>query len=198
MTSFLRRPVPVMLALGLATVLVGCSSDDEPSTASTPTAGIESAASDAASPSGTVEETPADPSGSPLGQALAAVALAESEAGGTAYALDRDGDGWEVDVAVDDRQVEVRTDRTGGEVLSTQDDDRLDGDDRAELDAATVTLAGALETAVAELDGEIEDADLDEEGGTLVWQVGIRTDGGEQEVHVDAETGEVLRVGTDD
>ncbi|MDP9822521.1 PepSY domain-containing protein [Nocardioides massiliensis] len=191
-----RRIVPSLLALGLATALAGCGTDEEPSGASSPTAGIESAVTEGGS-SPSDDETPADPSGSPLGQALAAVALAESETGGTAYALDREDGGWQIDVAVDDRQVEVRTDQTGGEVLDSREDDRLDDDDRAELQAATVTLGGALEAAAAEVAGEIEDADLDEDGGTLVWQVSIRADGTEQEIHIDAKSGEVLRVDTD-
>ncbi len=74
--------------------------------------------------------------------------------------------------------------------------DDLDDDDRAGLEAATTTLGEAVETALAEVGGTLDDVELDEEDGTWVWSVSVdRTDDGDDvEVHVDAATGEVVRV----
>lgn len=195
-----HRIVRPLLAAGLAVALAGCGSDDDQSDASSPSTGIESAATPGTDGSDPTAggSTPADPSGSTTEQGLSAVALAESETGGTAYAVDRESDGWEVELAVGDEQVDVRVDQAGTEVLDTRPDGRLDDDDRAELDAATVTLTGAIEAALAEVPGELEDADLDEDDGTVAWKVSIReSDGAEREVHLDAADGDVLRVEND-
>lgn len=126
--------------------------------------------------------------------ALAAIDTAEGETGGVAYQIDdQDDDGtWEVDVRVDDRSVEVRVAADGGSVEATEDDD-LDDDDRAALDAATITLAEAIEAAIGEAGGHLDDAELDEENGTHAWEVSL--DGTDQGDDVDVKvsvTGEVL------
>ena len=127
--------------------------------------------------------------------ALTAVATAEAETDGTAYEIDdQDDDGtWEVDVRVDDRSVEVTVAADGTAVESTEDDD-LDDDDRAALDAATITLAEAVELAVAEVGGVLDDAELEEEDGSFFWEVTLdgTESGDDVEVKVSV-TGEILQ-----
>lgn len=126
--------------------------------------------------------------------ALDAIDTAEAETGGVAYQIDdQDDDGtWEVDVRVDDRSVEVRVAADGGSVEATEDDD-LDDDDRAALDAATITLAEAIEAAIGEAGGHLDDAELDEENGTHAWEVSLDGTGQGDDVDVKVSvTGEVL------
>lgn len=128
-----------------------------------------------------------------------AIDTAESEAGGTAYELDDqdDDDTWEVDVAVDDRSVEVTVSADGTQVVGTEDDD-LDDDDRRALAAATITLADAITTALAEVPGTFDDAELDADDGTFAWEVTIDVAPDDDvDVYVDVTTGTVLRVERD-
>lgn len=133
-----------------------------------------------------------------LEQLEAVIAAAEDEAGGTAYEIDDqdDDESWEVDVAVDDRSVEV-TVGPDGQVVRTEEDD-LDEDDRDALAAATITIVDAAGTALGEVEGTLDDIELDEDNGTFAWEVTIDTvDQDDVEVYVDVATGEVLRVERD-
>ena len=125
---------------------------------------------------------------------LAALGVAQDGAGGTPYAIDdQDDDGsWEVDVAVDDRTVEVLVD-ADGKVVATEEDD-LDADDRAALDEAKVTLKKAIEAAIDEVGGQLDEAELDEDDGTYRWKVTVDgADSGDDdlEVLVDLMSGKV-------
>lgn len=180
-----------LLALGLP--LAACGEDAPPESRPAITSGTDSTdvATDAAATNG--------PSASPdtAGDVYAAIGLAEAEAGGTAFEVDREDDhggGWEVSVAVGEEEVDVHVDLAGTEVLGTDRDDDLDPDERAALAAAGITLADAIRTALAEVDGVLEDVDLDAEDGTPVWEVSIEHDA---EVHVEVATGEVRRVERD-
>lgn len=128
--------------------------------------------------------------------ALEAIDTAEAETGGVAYEIDdQDSDGsWEIDVRVDDRSVEVTVAEDGITVLGTEDDD-LDDDDRAALDAATITLQEAINLAVEEVGGVLDDAELEDDNGTYYWEVSVDgTDRGDDvEVKVSV-TGEILEI----
>jgi uncharacterized membrane protein YkoI len=128
--------------------------------------------------------------------ALLAIDTAETETGGIAYEIDdQDDDGtWEVDVRVQDRSVEVTVSADGLNALGTEDDD-LDGDDRAGLDAAGISLADAIEIAIAEVDGQLDDAELSEDDGRHYWEVSMDTvDRDDVEVKVDVTDGTVIEV----
>lgn len=62
-----------------------------------------------------------------------------------------------------------------------------------------VSATQAIEIALAEVPGEVQEVDLDRDDGQQVYEVEIvNADGVEMEVEVDAETGEVLEVEADD
>lgn len=61
-------------------------------------------------------------------------------------------------------------------------------------DEAKVSLDDAIATAQDEVDGEVGEIELDREDGKLIYEVEIGTD----EVLIDAETGEVIRVRPND
>lgn len=53
--------------------------------------------------------------------------------------------------------------------------------------------------ALAEVDGEVQETELEERRGTSFWEVEIvAADGTEMEVEIDAATGDVLKVSADD
>jgi uncharacterized membrane protein YkoI len=125
--------------------------------------------------------------------ALEAIATAEDHAGGSPYSIDgSDGNtSWEVEVAVGDRTVEVEVDQAG-EVVETEDDD-LGSADRQALDGAQVGLAEAVESALAEADGALQDVELDEEDDRYYWAVTVDVGGDDVDYRVDLVSGEVTR-----
>ncbi len=130
---------------------------------------------------------------------LDAIALAESEAGGTAYEIDDEDDdtAWEISVAAGDQVLEVTVSADGTEVLGTESDGSLDDDDRQAVDTAGISLGEAIVTALAEVDGNLDDVEVDDDGGTVSWEVTVDQGDVEHEIYVDVVTGEVLRVSTD-
>lgn len=191
------------LALAGSLVLTACGDDaDNDDANSVNPAASETPGETTDAPTDAPTDTPTTGAGETaagddvVASAVAAIAAAEQEAGGTAFELSSEDGGWEVDVAVGDRYVEVRI-GADGTVQGTDDEDDLDGGDRAGLDAASITLADAVQTAAAEGEGRLDGADLDDDGGTHAWEVQFEN-GNEYDVYVDVATGEVLRVTTDD
>ncbi|HLS48650.1 MAG TPA: PepSY domain-containing protein [Actinomycetaceae bacterium] len=205
----------VSAAAALALTLAACGGDDAEQPPQPPAGDIQSedvpgATTEApaapspdatdASPSpeanGSTTGSSGDDAAGPNAGVFAAIELAESEAGGTAFEINREDDeeeGWEVSVAVGDDEVDVHLDPAGTEVLRTDRDDDLDDDERDALAAATITMADAIRIAFDEVDGALDDVDLDDENGTFAWEVNFE---GDTEVYV-AVTGEVLRVDRD-
>jgi uncharacterized membrane protein YkoI len=109
--------------------------------------------------------------------AVTAIITAEASAGGRAFELERgDDDTWEVHVAVGEREVEVRVASDGRSVQSSEDDDGIDAEERAALDAAVSTLADAVRIATAQnpVGERLDEVQLDEDDGTWVWTVELR------------------------
>ena len=81
----------------------------------------------------------------------------------------------------------------GKSVVESEDDD-LDDDDRAGLDAASITLSDAIMTAIDEKGGVLDDAELEEENGTHYWEVTVDgTDSGDDvEVKIGVTNGSVI------
>lgn len=155
-------------------------------------------ADDTATTDGGAGESPVAPGGdqmAALGEVQQAIQLAEGEGGGTAYKIDDEDDdqAWEVDVLLPDGTAkEVKVDRAGQTVLGTEDDDDAD---IQQLPSST--LMDAISAAVAHTPGVLDDAELDDEDGRLVWKVSLdQTESGDDfEIRFDANTLEV--VGTD-
>ncbi|MEJ5915689.1 PepSY domain-containing protein [Pseudokineococcus sp. 1T1Z-3] len=211
-----RLAVPVARAAAALAVtglvVAGCGGDDAPTVPSPPdegTASTTDATDGGAAPTdegtatggstggeGTGEVTGTAPADEAL---LAAIGLAEQDAGGTAFEVD-DGDddgSWEVHVAVGAEEVEVEVSADGSAVLSRQREGDLDDDDAAALDLAGVGLAEAVGLAAAGREGtaDVDDAGFaDEGGGTYAWEVTFTDD---VEVYLDVTDGSVLRVEDD-
>ena len=160
--------------------------------ASTTSASASSSASSTAAAAG---------SGSATGQAdepaYAVIdAVLEKYADGIIVAVDADDDDrtWEVDVVVGEgaKELDVTAD---GDITET--DRESDPEDVQKAKDAEVTAQQALDTAREGRDGvTLDEMDLDDDNGTLQWEVGFdREDGSDgPEVEIDATSGEVLTV----
>lgn len=130
--------------------------------------------------------------GGDLEAASAAIDTAEAENGGTAHHIDwDDNEHWEIDV-VGDREWEYQVSADGSSVERTDEDD-ADSDDQREIEQAEVTLLEALEIALEDTPGTVDDAELDEDDGSLHWEVGIYADGSADstDIRIDAKSGDI-------
>lgn len=200
MTHRTARPAGLAaIALSIGLTLTACS-DDTPDEAPTDTSSATADASGSPADGGTdgASEEPTDDAegiGDPTTTALAAVATAEAETGGVAFAIDADdaATSWQVDVAADGGTVEVTVDEAGTEVLSTTSDD-LDAADGDALDGANVGLAEAIQRVVGQSGGTVEEADLETGDGAARWNVSVRTQDDTDEDHlVDLADGSVTQ-----
>ncbi|MBN6768097.1 PepSY domain-containing protein [Micrococcus luteus] len=123
-------------------------------------------------------------------------AVLEKYADGIIVAVDADDDDrtWEVDVVVGEevKELDVTAD---GDITET--DRESDPEDVQKAKEAEVTAQQALDTAREGRDGvTLDEMDLDDDNGTLHWEVGFdREDGSDgPEVEIDATSGEVLTV----
>ncbi|GAA1918577.1 hypothetical protein GCM10009737_20050 [Nocardioides lentus] len=213
-----RHRLAALAVAPLAVVLVACGSDDDGDTdAGTPSATVTVTESPEGDASSTPDDTGSQDDGAASGQGgqggggdlrtAAETALGELS-GATLITVDRDDNGdWDVTLLTQDgveNDVDVSADGstvTRGPVADDNDDD---GDDRAErqrLLDASVDYAAAIETAAGEVtDLDVTGVDLDEDNGTLRWDVdfGDDTDDDQRTVLVDAASGQVIGTEQDD
>ncbi|MCV7628606.1 PepSY domain-containing protein [Micrococcus luteus] len=123
-------------------------------------------------------------------------AVLEEDGDGIIVAVDADDDDttWEADVVVGEevKELDVTAD---GDITET--DRESDPEDVQKAKEAEVTAQQALDTAREGRDGvTLDEMDLDDDNGTLQWEVGFdREDGSDgPEVEIDATSGEVLTV----
>lgn len=186
--------IPTVLAGGL--LLAGCTSPATAPATTAPT--VNPPAATAAAPAPTAATTDA-PRGDTAADAAAhnaaggaAAATAEAEVSGTAIQLDHDDQRWEVEVLVGDRVHDVTTDNGGTAVTESDRDEAVDGDDARRAAAATVSLVDAMKTALEATPGVIDDVELDDRNGAVVWEVTIDTaENDDVDVYVDAATGAI-------
>ncbi len=197
-----------------ALLLTGCGGDNNEPAAEAPaetTAAApenESTAEITDDPSDGQASTPTEDSsesaaasGENGGQAasLAAVdtLLAKYE-GGDVVELDYDrrDDVFEADVIQNDTKHEVTLDGAGENISNEKDDGTADQDDLDELGKASISIKEAIESAFGEAssqDGTVvfDDASLEEDNGTLNWEVELDINDNDTTYYVDANTGSV-------
>ena len=112
-----------------------------------------------------------------------------SEALATEVELDEEGGFlvWEIDLGGQT----VYVDAGSAEVLATEADDSDEDPAQAQVSLLDAVTAAQEAVGLETFPGSIS---LDDEGGALVWEASF----GDQEVTVDAATGEVLSTETDD
>lgn len=100
---------------------------------------------------------------------------------------------WDVDVLIGETVYEIKVNTADGSTR-TDDEEGADSDDR-EAASATVTIAQAIDAALTEVPGGIDEVSWDDDDDDRGWHVDVDTENGDDvEVHVDSESGEVLRV----
>ncbi|MBD7985721.1 PepSY domain-containing protein [Sporosarcina sp. Sa2YVA2] len=109
-------------------------------------------------------------------------------------------DGTEQEVKVDantGKIVKVEADDEDGEEQGQEEDDELS---QAELaKQAKITEKAATKIALEKVPGTIDEVELEDEDGTIVYEFEIvSADGTEQEVKVDAKTGKIVKVEADE
>lgn len=125
-----------------------------------------------------------------LEQALKAIEFAESETGGVAVEID-DADfdqAWEVVVLrPEGNAVEVKLNREATEVQSTEDETDL------EVNAPpATTIQDAINAALAHTPGILDDVELDEEDGTLYWEITVEQNGDDVDLYLDTANLQVV------
>lgn len=152
---------------------------------------------EAASPGEDSTESPAsDEQNGGQAAAVAAVdTVLDQYQGGDVVELDYDrrDDAFEADVIQNDTEHEVTLDGAGQNITGEKEDGSADQDD---LGKASVSIKEAIESAFAEAssqDGTVlfDDASLDEDNGTLNWEVELDIDDNDATYYVDANTGSV-------
>ena len=101
---------------------------------------------------------------------------------------------FEIEAVIGDRVVDFDV-STDGSVREDDDDDD-DDDDIRRAGEAQVTAEEAARAALEGREGQsIDEMDLDEDNGTLRWDVNLDREGGDDgdELRVDAATGEVTQ-----
>ncbi|MGJ9372268.1 PepSY domain-containing protein [Nesterenkonia sp. CF4.4] len=147
----------------------------------------EDEASETADPA-TDDSAAAD--GDPLYQAVDAVEQEYPDS--VVLDLETEGSYYEFTILDGGAEWELDVDRESFEIMNTQEDD-IDSDDQRNAEAVQVEFTEALRTAAEEGGGTPEQADLDDENGTVTWE--IELDNG-TEVYVDVATGEVVDSGS--
>ncbi|GAA1171349.1 hypothetical protein [Nesterenkonia xinjiangensis] len=114
---------------------------------------------------------------------------------GVVFEVESDDDRYEWHISVDGIERELHTEKASGEIVHTEDDDAPDSDDLREIDAIEIDIAEAFQTA-EEHAGDpagafVDEAQLDTEGGDVVWD--IELDNG-REIAVDVTSAEVIHI----
>lgn len=201
------------VAAGVALVATGCDgAEDGPATtgegtqtqvapettspspgATSPGAATSAAPGQTSPAAGGATGTP--PTGDANGDAAVVTAVA-AVPGSAATEIDYSSDrqGWEVELISGGTEYEVLVLADGSEVLDQREKGPADEEDRLAVESATVPLVEAIATAHQIINGDLEEASLEDEGDKPAWEVEIRSEGGDlSEVVIDAVSGEQIR-----
>lgn len=116
---------------------------------------------------------------------------------------------YEIEVEDDQFEYDFKISQENGEILKEKKENRDDDSSRQKdassenKDVTFITLEKAEEVALKEVQGTVEDVELDRENGSHVYEIEINTgkkngDDDDVTVYVDAVTGKMLYVEWDD
>ncbi|MBS3679341.1 PepSY domain-containing protein [Ornithinibacillus massiliensis] len=127
------------------------------------------------------------------------IALAEHDGYVESIELERKRGKVYYEVDFENPDVDVYIDASTGEVLRVDwddDDDRYDENHKPNMENI-ISIEEAKEIAVAEVGGKVIEIDLDKDDGRYEYELELRTDRGEAEITIDAESGEIVELELD-
>lgn len=171
-----RSPLAVGITVTAALFLGACSDAQDSTDPGTTTETVATTTTGADGTATTTTTTTTDQEDQPAGTdpVFGAIdAALDRHADGIVVGIDRedDRDTYDIDVVVGDEVVELEVDADG----TVREDDREGEDeDVARAQDATVTAEEAVREALdRHPDGLLDEAQLDEEDGSLVWQIDL-------------------------
>lgn len=133
-----------------------------------------------------------------------AVVFVEEKYDGTVTEFEHDYDDgrseYELNVKQNDHNsVEVELNSETGKIIEEEHDDedvnkQLEGTAKKSI----ISMNEAIAIAMNKQSGHIEEAELDEDDGRLLYEIEIETANGEVEIDIDAVSGKILKVERDD
>lgn len=154
-------------------------------------------ADDADDKDGSSDDAAASTKGGSKDNALKAIDTAEKEIGGKVVDLDWDDDksGWDVEVVKGNKSHEIEISPDGSKITNRDEVEDVDSDDRREYDAIKVDIRKAIETALKDTPGGLDDVSVDEEQGQIMWEVDVYPEGGGSDVtiYIDVKSGKILK-----
>ena len=152
---------------------------------------------DADDKDGSSNDAAAPTKGGSKDNALKAIDTAEKEIGGKVVDLDWDDDksGWDVEVVKGNKSHEIEISPDGSKITNRDEVEDIDSDDRREYDAIKVDIRKAIETALKDTPGGLDDVSVDEEQGQIMWEVDVYPEGGGSDVtiYIDVKSGKILK-----
>ena len=152
---------------------------------------------DADDKDGSSNDAAAPTKGGSKDNALKAIDTAEKEIGGKVVDLDWDDDksGWDVEVVKGNKSHEIEISPDGSKITNRDEVEDVDSDDRREYEAIKVDIRKAIETALKDTPGGLDDVSVDEEQGQIMWEVDVYPEGGGSDVtiYIDVKSGKILK-----
>ena len=152
---------------------------------------------DADDKDGSSNDAAAPTKGGSKDNALKAIDTAEKEIGGKVVDLDWDDDksGWDVEVVKGNKSHEIEISPDGSKITNRDEVEDVDSDDRREYDAIKVDIRKAIETALKDTPGGLDDVSVDEEQGQIMWEVDVYPEGcgSDVTIYIDVKSGKILK-----
>lgn len=129
----------------------------------------------------------------------------------TEFELEKEGNRaiYEIEIENEDMEYELKVDANSGEILKSEEERNTSdkavkennpkvktGKNNSNLDL--IDINEAIEIALAEFSGEVEEAELDNDDGRFIYEIEIEAGEQEAEFDIDAVTGEILDMEIDD
>lgn len=119
----------------------------------------------------------------------------------TVYSIERESDGWEVEVVTSDgTKHEMTISDDGRDVVKEPREDGSDAKYSDRVQATQLDYEQAVKAILDEVPGaQVKELNLDEERGIVIWEADVVDDSGaERSLEIDAASGEVLENKLDD
>lgn len=193
----MKKMTAMIATAALAVSLSACGSD-EATTTTTPSEAAPASPAEQ-SPTEDASETATETNDNAANQlpaeAKTAVDTVLEAHPGTLIGLDKADDGWKVKVLNEDtgKKVDVRTDAAGTEIVNVDWEGDAHPNDVERAKTIQVGLLEAIDQVMGEYPGEFDEADFDNDGDAVYWEIEINNaiNGEDAEVKVSVTNGEM-------